>query len=174
MNLIVAVDRKWGIGRDNKLLASIPGDMKYFKEHTTGKVVVMGRKTLESMPGSKGLPNRTNYVLTHDESYEAERAIVVNSEEELFAELEKYDADDVYLIGGASMYNKYYNRCNKLYITMMDADLNADTFVKQMTKNNNFKIVKDGKNDYREENGIRYRFVVCERKRATRRKRNKV
>lgn len=164
MNLIVAVDRNWGIGRDGKLLAHLPSDMKYFKEHTTGKVVVMGRKTLESMPGGKGLPNRTNYVLTRDKSYKADGVIVVNSEEKLFAELEKYATEDVYLIGGASMYNKYYNRCDELYITMMDANLNADTFVKHMTKNRNFKIVKDGKNDYREENGIRYRFVVCERK----------
>lgn len=168
MNLIVAVDKNWGIGRDGKLLAHLPGDMKYFKEHTTGKVVVMGRKTLESMPGGKGLPNRVNYVLTRDAGYEAEGAIVVNSEEELFAKLGEYAPDDVFLIGGASLYNKYYKMCDKLYITMMDADLNADTFVKQMTKNNNYRIVKDGKNDYREENGIRYRFAVCERKRATR------
>lgn len=162
MNLIVAVDKNWGIGRDNKLLASIPGDMKYFKEHTTGKVVVMGRKTLESMPGSKGLPNRTNYVLTHDENYEAERAIVVNSEEELFAELEKYDADDVYLIGGASMYNKYYKLCDKLYITKMDADLNADAFIINIDEDKNYVVSSES--ETQEENEIKYRFLVYERK----------
>ena len=162
MNLIVAVDRNWGIGKDNKLLASIPGDMKYFKEHTTGKVVVMGRKTLESMPGRKGLPNRTNYVLTRDKSYHAEGAIVVNSEEELFAEIEKYDADDVYLIGGASMYNKYYKMCDKLYITKMDAELNADAFIVNIDEDKDYVVTSES--EPQEENGIKYRFLVYERK----------
>ena len=75
MNLIVAADRNWGIGKDNGLLASLPTDMKYFREHTQGKVVVMGRKTLESMPGGKPLPNRVNYVLTANPDYQAEGCI---------------------------------------------------------------------------------------------------
>ncbi|MBP3895001.1 MAG: dihydrofolate reductase, partial [Mogibacterium sp.] len=64
MNLIVAADNKWGIGRDGGLLCHLPSDMKYFREKTKGKVVVMGRKTFESLPGGKGLPDRINYVLT--------------------------------------------------------------------------------------------------------------
>ena len=162
MNLIVAVDKKWGIGRDGKLLASVPGDMKYFKEHTTGKVVVMGRKTLESMPGGKGLPNRVNYVLTHDAGYKAEGAIIVNSEEELFAELEKYAADDVYLIGGASLYNKYYKMCDKLFITKMDADLNADAFIVNIDEDPNYFVASES--EPQEDNGIKYRFLVYKRK----------
>ena len=66
MNLIVAVDKNWGIGYQNKLLNSIPEDMKYFRETTTGKVVVMGRKTLESFPNGLPLKNRTNIVITGD------------------------------------------------------------------------------------------------------------
>ena len=162
MNLIVAVDKNWGIGRDGKLLASVPGDMKYFKEHTTGKVVVMGRKTLESMPGGKGLPNRVNYVLTHDAEYKAEGAIVVNSEEKLFAELDKYAADDVYLIGGASLYNKYYKMCDKLFITKMDADLNADAFIVNIDEDSDYFVASES--EPQEENGIKYRFLVYERK----------
>lgn len=162
MNLIVAVDKKWGIGKNNSLLANIPGDMKYFKEHTMGKVVVMGRKTLESMPGSKGLPNRTNYVLTSNKNYQAERAIVVNSEEELFETLKQYDAEDVYLIGGASMYNKYYKLCDKLYITKMQADLGADAFIVNIDEDENYKIVSESED--MTENGITYRFLVYERK----------
>lgn len=162
MNLIVAVDEKWGIGKNNSLLASIPGDMKYFKEHTTGKVVVMGRKTLESMPGSKGLPNRTNFVLTSNKDYQAERAIVVNSEEELFENLKQYDAEDVYLLGGASMYNKYYKLCDKLYITKMQADLGADAFIVNIDKDENYKVISES--DDMTENGITYRFLVYERK----------
>ena len=93
MNRIVAADKRWGIGRDGGLLASIPTDMKYFREHTTGKVVVMGRKTLESMPGRRGLPKRTNYVLTTNPDYEAERCIIVNSEDTQWEELSPYDQD---------------------------------------------------------------------------------
>ena len=87
MNLIVAVDKNWAIGKDNKLLVSIPDDMKFFRETTTGKVVVMGRKTLESFPNSKPLPNRVNIVLTRDAKYEAKGAIIVHSKEELNEEL---------------------------------------------------------------------------------------
>ena len=68
MNLIVAVDKNWAIGKENKLLVSIPADMKFFRQETTGKVVVMGRKTLESFPGGLPLKNRTNIVLTRDKN----------------------------------------------------------------------------------------------------------
>ena len=78
MNLIAAVDKNWAIGYQNKLLTSIPEDMKFFRQTTTGKVVVMGRKTLESFPGKKPLKNRTNIVLTKNPSYQAEGAIVVH------------------------------------------------------------------------------------------------
>lgn len=162
MNLIVAVDNKWGIGRNGKLLASIPGDMKYFKEHTTGKVVVMGRKTLESMPGGKGLPNRINYVLTSDESYNAEGIYVVNTEEKLWKELKKYDSDDVFLIGGASLYNKYYKMCDRLYITKIDADLEADVSIIDMDKEAEFFVASES--EPLTENGISYRFLIYERR----------
>ena len=78
MNLIAAVDKNWAIGRNNKLLVSIPDDMKFFRETTTGKVVVMGRKTLESFPGKKPLKNRVNIVLTGDRSYQADGAVIVH------------------------------------------------------------------------------------------------
>ena len=91
MNLIVAVDKNWGIGYQNKLLNSIPEDMKYFRETTTGKVVVMGRKTLESFPNGLPLKNRT---------YKAKDAIIVHSIEEALEELKKYDSNDIYVIGG--------------------------------------------------------------------------
>lgn len=162
MNLIVAVDSRWGIGRENGLLASIPGDMQYFKDHTMGKVVVMGRKTLESMPQRRGLKGRTNLVVTSNPNFEAERCIVVHSDEELLSELSKYDSDDVYLIGGASLYNKYYKQCDKLYITKMFADLNADTFIVNIDEDPDFQVVSES--DMITENDISYRFVIYERK----------
>ena len=162
MNLIVAVDSRWGIGRENGLLTSIPGDMQYFKDHTMGKVVVMGRKTLESMPQRRGLKGRTNLVVTSNPNFEAERCIVVHSDEELLSELSKYDSDDVYLIGGASLYNKYYKQCDKLYITKMFADLNADTFIVNIDEDPDFQVVSES--DVIIENDISYRFVIYERK----------
>ena len=162
MNLIVAADKKWGIGRDGGLLASIPTDMKYFREHTTGKVVVMGRRTLESMPGGRGLPKRTNYVLTTDPDYEAERCIVVNSEDELWEELSQYDPDDVFLIGGATLYNRFYRMCDRLYVTKMDADLDADTFIVDLDGDPDYEVVSES--EPVTENGITFRFVVYGRR----------
>ncbi len=162
MNLIVAADNKWGIGRDGGLLASIPTDMKYFKEHTLDKVVVMGRRTLESMPGKRGLPKRINYVLTTNPDYEAERCTVVNSEDELWQELSQYEPDDVFLIGGAALYNKFYKLCDRLYVTKMNADLNADTFIVNFDDDPDFEV--ESESEPITENGITYRFVVYAKK----------
>lgn len=162
MNLIVAVDRNWGIGRNNDLLAHLPGDMQYFKEHTIDGVVVMGRKTLESMPKKRGLPKRINYVLTGNHDFQAERCIVVNDEETLFKELEQYPADSVFLIGGASMYNRYYKRCDKLFITKIDADLNADVFITNIDEDLDYHVVSES--EPVTENGLTYRFLVYEKK----------
>lgn len=162
MNLIVAADNKWGIGRDGGLLASIPTDMKYFKEHTLDKVVVMGRRTLESMPGKRGLPKRINYVLTTNPDYEAERCTVVNSEDELWQELSQYEPDDVFLIGGAALYNKFYKLCDRLYVTKMNADLNADTFIVNFDDDPDYEV--ESESEPITENGITYRFVVYAKK----------
>ena len=162
MNLIVAVDRNWGIGRDGGLLAHLPGDMAYFKEHTLGKTVVMGRKTLESMPGKRGLPQRVNYVLTSQVGYTAERCEVFNSEEELMAAISRCEPDAVFLIGGAGMYNRYYKLCDKLYITKMDADLNADAFIVNIDEDEDYVVVSESEPMH--ENGVTYRFLVYERK----------
>lgn len=162
MNLIVAADNKWGIGRDGGLLASIPTDMKYFKEHTLDKVVVMGRRTLESMPGKRGLPKRINYVLTTNPDYEAERCTAVNSEDELWQELSQYEPDDVFLIGGAALYNKFYKLCDRLYVTKMEADLNADTFIVNFDDDPDYEV--ESESEPITENGITYRFVVYAKK----------
>lgn len=87
MNIIVAADKNWAIGKDNKLLVSIPADMKMFRQETTGKVVVMGRKTLESFPNGLPLKNRTNIVLTGNKNYKVKDAIIVHTIEELLEEI---------------------------------------------------------------------------------------
>ena len=162
MNMIVAADRNWGIGRNNGLLASLPTDMKYFRDHTMGRVVVMGRKTLESLPGHRGLPKRTNYVLTANPDFEAERCIIVHDEYELFDEISQYDPDDVFLIGGASLYNRFYRYCDKLYITRMDADLDADAFITDIDADDSFEIISES--EPVTENGITFRFLVYEKR----------
>lgn len=162
MNLIVAADRNWGIGKDGGLLADLPTDMKYFREHTTGKVVVMGRKTLESLPGKKGLPKRTNIVLTTNPDYEAERCTIVNSEDELFEEISKYEPEEVMLMGGGAMYNKYYKLCDKLYVTKIDAVLGADTFIANFDEDPDFEV--ESESEPITENGLTFKFVVYKKK----------
>jgi len=117
MNLIAAVDLNWGIGYNCELLERIPEDMKYFKEKTLGKVIVMGRNTLESLPNKKPLEQRINIVLTKNKTYSCEGAILCYSLEELFKELKKYNEEDIFIIGGESIYSQLVSHCNKAYIT---------------------------------------------------------
>ena len=143
MKLIVAVDRNWAIGKDNKLLVSIPDDMKFFRETTTGKVVVMGRKTLESFPNSKPLPNRVNIVLTRDAKYEAKGAIIVHSKEELNEELKKYNSDDIYVIGGESIYRMMLDECDRAFVTYVDYSYDADTYFPNLDEMSDWKLAQE-------------------------------
>ena len=103
MNLIVAVDKNWGIGYQNSLLVRIPEDMKFFRSETIGKVVVMGSNTLRSFPGGNPLKNRVNIVLWPG-GEKREDCTIVGSLGELFAEIKKYPKDDVFVVGGAMLY----------------------------------------------------------------------
>ncbi|HEY8804579.1 MAG TPA: dihydrofolate reductase [Clostridium sp.] len=117
MNLIAAVDLNWGIGYDCNLLERIPEDMKYFKKKTQGKVIVMGRTTFESLPNKKPLEKRVNIVLTRNKNYKCEGIILCYSLEELFEELKKYNDEDIFIIGGESIYSQLISHCHKAYIT---------------------------------------------------------
>lgn len=128
MNLIVAVDKNWAIGYQNKLLVSIPADMRYFRDVTTNKVVIMGKNTLESFPGGKPLKNRTNIVIALEKDYKVNDAIVVYSIEEALEELKKYKTEDVYVIGGASIYKQLLPYCHVAHITKIDYAYQADTY----------------------------------------------
>ena len=128
MKAILAADKNWGIGYNNHLLVSIPSDMKFFRQTTTGKVVVMGRKTLESFPNGMPLKNRTNIVLSGNQNYQVKDAVVVHSEDELMEELEKYDTDDIFVIGGESVYRMMLPHCDAVYVTKIDRAFQADTF----------------------------------------------
>lgn len=128
MNAIVAADKNWGIGYKNKLLISIPSDMKFFRQTTMNHVVVMGRKTLESFPNGLPLAKRTSIVLTRDRDYKVKGAILVHSEEELLEELKKYEEDDIFVIGGGSVYEMLLPYCKTVYVTKMDFAYQADTY----------------------------------------------
>ena len=128
MNLIANVDSHWAIGKDNRLLVRIPADMKFFRETTTGKVVVMGRKTLEALPNGQPLKNRTNIVLTRNKSYRVRDAQTVFSMDELREELKKYPSKDIYIIGGESVYRQLLDECDTAYITKDDYTYAADVY----------------------------------------------
>lgn len=118
MEFIVAVDENWGIGKDGGMLDHLPKDLAFFKEKTSGHVIVMGRKTLESFPGGKPLPNRLNIVLTKQLEYEpAEGVVTVHSVPELTQTLRTLNRDDVFLVGGASLYARLKDVCSGGYVT---------------------------------------------------------
>ena len=143
MNVIVAADKNWGIGKNNQLLVSIPADMKMFREETTGKVVVMGRKTLESFPNGLPLKNRTNIVLTHNPNYKVNDAIVVHSLDELHEELKKYNSEDVYVIGGEKIYEQLLDECDVAHITKIDYAYDADAYFPNLDEKPEWEITAD-------------------------------
>lgn len=143
MNIIVAVDKNWAIGFQNKLLNSIPEDMKFFRETTTGHVVVMGRKTLESFPNGRPLKNRTNVVITRQKDYKVPGAVVVHSVEEALEYLKAFKSEDIYVIGGASIYEQMLPYCDVAHVTVMDYAYQADTWFPNLDKMEDFVVAAD-------------------------------
>lgn len=163
MNLIVAVDENWAIGKDNKLLVSIPSDMKFFRQTTTGKVVVMGRKTLESFPNGLPLKNRTNIVLTRSRDYKVKDAVMVHSVPELLAELEKYNSEDVYVIGGDSVYRELLPYCDTAHVTKISHAYEADAYFPNLDAMEEWEVT--GESEEQTYFDLEYLFVRYERKR---------
>ena len=126
MNLIVAVDKNWAIGKNGKLLLSIPTDMKFFRETTTGNVVLMGKNTLNSFPNGLPLKNRVNIVMTTDRNFDGKGSVVVHSLQEALEEVKKYDSENVYVIGGANVYEQLLDYCDTAYVTYIDYSYEAD------------------------------------------------
>lgn len=167
MNIILAADQNWGIGRDNDLLIHLPGDLKYFKERTSGKTVVMGRKTLESLPGSKPLPNRRNIILTRNKDFQVEGAEVVNSIDELMELTKTFktgesNTDDVFIIGGADIYKQMIPYCDKFYITKIYAELPADRYFVDLDEFEDLEVTWSAPAE--EYNGTKYQFFLYERR----------
>ncbi len=163
MNIIVATDKNWGIGYQNKLLVSIPNDMKNFRAHTTGKIVVLGRKTLATFPGGNPLKNRTNIILSKNKDFKVEGAIVLNSVEEVLEQLKNYKSEDVYIIGGDSIYKQLLPYCDVAYVTRIDHEYSADTYFPNLDESSEWIIT--GESEEETYFDIEYRFVRYERKR---------
>lgn len=140
MKAILHADKNWGIGKSNGLMFSIPADMKFFRETTTGNVVVMGSNTLKSFPGGKPLKNRTNIVFYPD-GEKRDDCIIVNTLDELFAEIKKYDTDKVFVIGGAMTYKTLLPYCSEVLVTKVDAVGEADAFFENLDENPDFRLV---------------------------------
>lgn len=143
MNAIVAVDNNWAIGSKNNLLVRIPADHKNFRQETTGKVVVLGRKTLETFPQGMPLPNRINIILSTNPEYKVKDAVVVHSKEELDTELKKYPTEDVYIIGGESVYRMMLPACDVVHVTKIDHDYEADAYFPNLDKDDEWEITAE-------------------------------
>ena len=140
MRAILHADKEWGIGKKNGLMFSIPADMKFFRETTTGHVVVMGSNTLKSFPGGNPLKNRTNIVLYPD-GEKRDDCIIVGSLDELFAEIKKYPSNEVFVIGGAMMYKTLLPYCDEVLVTKVDAVGGADAYFENLDENPDFELV---------------------------------
>ena len=134
MNMIVAVDRHWGIGKNGKLLVSIPEDQRLFREETMGKVVIMGRKTVESLPGGKPLYGRTTMVLSRDPGYKVKGAQCFSDPEALLKALPPVPSQDVFVAGGEEIYRLFLPRCDTANVTYIDYAYEADAHFPDLDK----------------------------------------
>ncbi|MBQ6807923.1 MAG: dihydrofolate reductase [Firmicutes bacterium] len=163
MNLIVCVDENWGIGREGRLLCPIPADLKQFKAHTLGKVVILGRLTLSTFPRQQPLPGRDNIILSHDPAYTVENAQVAHSLDELFALLRPYEEENIYVIGGESVYRLLLPYCQRAYVTRLERDFAADRFLPDLEQEG--WQLKESSERFEHE-GTPYRFCTYENPKA--------
>ena len=164
MNLIVNVDSNWAIGYRGKLLVSIPEDMKFFRSETTGKVVVLGRKTLDTFPGGQPLKNRTNIILTRNPNYQVKGSIICHSVEEVLEELKKYNSEDVYIIGGDSIYKEFLPYCDVAHVTRTDHVYDADAWFPNLEED--LAWVLTGESEEKTYFDLEFRFCRYERREA--------
>lgn len=147
MYCIAAVDKNWAIGKNGKLLASIPKDLAYFQKMTTGRTVIMGRKTLESFPKGRPLKNRTNIVITRQEDYKAEGATVVHSVEEVLEAVRGMKDEAVFVIGGESIYREMLPYVDTAYITKIDYAFDADSHFPDLDADPEWELAEEGEEE---------------------------
>lgn len=160
MNAIVAVDERWGIGKNNDLLFHVPEDMKFFRSMTIGKAVICGKNTLLSFPEGKPLPDRKHYVLTHSAFPETDQLVAVDSLDKLFDKIKGLPEDDVLVIGGESVYKQLLPYCRKIFVTkIFQADPEATVFFSNLDEHPDFELTEAGERLI-SKNGIAYSFLT--------------
>ncbi len=162
MNLIVAADLNWAIGNKGDLLIRIPNDHKFFRQETEGKVVVMGRKTLKTFPQGLPLKNRTNIILSSNPDFCVKDAVTVHSLKELLEKLGKYKQEDIYVIGGESVYGLMLPYCSVAHVTRIDCKYQADAYFPDLDKLPEWRITADSEEQTYFD--VAYRFVRYERR----------
>lgn len=162
MNIIAAVDQNWAIGSKGGLLVRIPNDQRAFREETTGKVVVLGRKTLETFPQGMPLRNRTNIILSSNPAFQVKDAIIVHNQKELSAELKKYKDEEIYVIGGESVYRMMLPYCDVAHITRIDHAYEADSYFPNLDEMPEWEITAQSEEQTYFD--IAYQFIKYERK----------
>ena len=161
MKMIVCVSEDFGIGKGGDLLFSLPPDMKFFREQTKEKVVIMGRGTLDSFPGGNPLKNRVNIVLTRDKNFSREGAVVFNTKEEILEYVKQFESDDVFVIGGGQIYEMFKDDCDTALVTRVRKSVPCDTYF--------FNIDEDGKwnlfeeSEIMEHEGMEFSFCTYKR-----------
>lgn len=162
MKAIVAVDNNWGIGNNNSIPWHIPEDIKFFKETTLDNVVIMGRKTLESLPNKKPLKDRINIILTNTID-KIDNAIIVNSISELLYKLNEF-SEEKYVIGGANIYEQLIQYCDEILVTKINNSFETDKYFSNLDLCNDWKLTKIG--EIKKYNDIEYHFdtyIKCKR-----------
>lgn len=162
MKLIAAVDKNWGIGLNGRLLVSIPSDQKFFRNETYGKVVIAGRKTLATFPNGLPLEGRTNIILTNDKNFKAKNAIVAHSVEEALAAVAEYEDEDIYVIGGESIYKQFLSYCDTAIITKIDHAFEADVHMANLDNMDDWKITAESE----EQTYFDLEYVFCQYERT--------
>lgn len=157
MDILVAVDEKWGIGKDGDLLKPISLDLKRFREMTTGNVLVLGRKTLESFPNAKPLPKRDHIVLTKNKEFASEGITLCHEIADLDEKLKDFADKNIFVVGGGTIYSQLLPLCKHAYVTKIYDAYPADTYFPNLDALENWEVVEEG--EILEENGVKFSFV---------------
>ena len=165
MKAILCADKNWGIGFRNDLLVHIPADMRFFREKTLGNVVIMGRKTLESLPNGRPLPDRDNIILSRDPSLKVRGAAVVHTVEELLSLLSDVDPEHVYVAGGEEIYRLLLPYCDTVYVTRVNYTYQADAFFPDLDKDAEWVLTKESEEQTCFD--IEYTFCTYTRRKGT-------
>ena len=158
MNLIVAVDSTWGIGKDGRLLFRIREDMKRFRRLTVGKTIVFGRKTMETFPNGHPLPDRKNIVMSRSSWVPPGAIQTCRSTEELFQATRSIPSEEVFIIGGESIYRQLLRYCEFAYVTRVEGAFDADAFFPDLDADNDWQITDPG--ELLHDGSLSYRWVT--------------